>query len=88
MARERHRTEGSPHDRLTRLANAMLEHLEDQPEYLGERAIVFVTGLENGGIAMMGYEDDIDATADVLLHLEVMLATQGKTLMVVPVGKG
>lgn len=87
MSKER-RSEGRPHDRLTRLGEVMLAHLEAQPEYMGEKAIVFVTGLETGGIAVMGYEKDSEAIGDVILHLEAMLATQGKSLIVVPIGSG
>jgi hypothetical protein len=85
-----HRTEHDPHDRLTRIAAAMTATLEQHPEYDpgGDVAIVFLSGGEprQGGTAMFGYDDDLDAMLDLLEHMRAVF--DGKSLMVLPIGEG
>jgi len=85
--RERPTTsKGEPHDRLTRLANAVLRNIEEHPEYeKGMRVIVFVNFEERGGIGAHGYEDQKEAIVDLFIHLQAMFATIGKELQLMPI---
>jgi hypothetical protein len=87
MANE-HRTE-EPHDRLTRLCQRVLELLEAEPEYDGERCVIFISGEGNGGLMMHGYENDSEAVADVLIHLKAIMAANGRQMIIAPIkGRG
>jgi hypothetical protein len=82
------RTEGQPHDRLTRLCDAMTTALEAHPEYRdGDKAIIFLDSDvdQRGGLVMAGYEDDTDALA-AIVHLTAVFEANGKTLRLVPLG--
>lgn len=81
------RTEGEPHDRLTRLCDVMTRALEADPEYRdGDKVIVFLDDGDRGGIQLFGYESDVDAMADLLTHLKAIFEANGKTLMIMPIG--
>jgi hypothetical protein len=81
------RTEGEPHDRLTRLCDAMTKALEADAEYRdGDKAIVFLDDGDRGGIQLFGYESDTDAMADLLIHLKAIFEANGKTLMITTIG--
>jgi hypothetical protein len=90
MPRVTGRTEGEPHSRLTRIADAMTEVLDHHPEaYPSDRAIVLV---ENdggdGGIGLTGFDDAADALASLLVHAQVLADATGKKLMMVPISDG
>lgn len=92
MADEK-RTVGEPHDRLTRIANAMLDAGNVHPERKDEKAIVFLTSEleQRSGIALGGYEDnasDLEAMVDLILHLQAIFRANGKQLLLVPLGEG
>ena len=75
------RTEGRPHDRLTRLAAAMTDALETDPEYQdGDKAIVMLDDGTRGGIVLHGYDDDVQAMTDLLCHLKAIFEANGKRL--------
>lgn len=84
MDRKSHRSD-NPEERVTRLANAMLEALEADEEY-GEdvRAIALVypnTG--RGGVGLHGvrYRGNVEAAVyDALQSLDALLQTIGKSL--------
>lgn len=77
------RTEGEPHDRLTRLAAAMTDALDHHPEAAGdEKAIVMLDDGRRGGIHMHGYDDDLDAVAALFTHLQAILEANGKTMQI------
>jgi hypothetical protein len=79
------RTEGEPHDRLTRLCDAMTRTLEAHPEYdANVKAVLFLDDGERGGIVLHGYDDDTDALVDIFGHLKAIFAANGKTLIVAP----
>lgn len=79
------RSEGTPHDRLTRITDAMTTTLEGHPEATGdERCLVLLYDGTEGGIVMNGYEDDAEAIVDLLVHLRAMFKANGKELAVVP----
>jgi hypothetical protein len=74
-----------PHDRLTRLCAAMTEAMEAHPESQGdEKCIVLLHDDEDSGIQMHGYEDDVEAIADLLIHLRAIFRANGKDLTIVP----
>lgn len=83
------RTEGEPHDRLTRLCAAMTEALDAHPEHGDEKAIVFLQASDGrGGIVLHGYDDDVDAMADLLVHLTAIFEANGKQLLIAPLREG
>lgn len=82
MADEVRTTE--PHDRLTRLCAAMTDALDAHPEHGGEKCIVFLQDGKQGGLQLHGYEDDMEAMADLFMHLKALFAANGKTLMFAP----
>jgi hypothetical protein len=79
-----------PHDRLTRLCAAMTDALDAHPEHDDEKCIVFLHSPADsrGGIQLHGYDDDLEAVADLLVHLRAILETNGKTLIIGPIGTG
>ena len=83
-----HRSEGEPHDRLTRLCGAMLDALDAHDERGGERCVIFLQDGDDGGLVMHGYSDDADAIVDIILHLRAILRSKGADLVVAPLGKG
>lgn len=77
------RTGGKPADRLTRLCDAMTSALEADPEYRdGDKAIVMLDDGSRGGIVLHGYDDDMQAMADLLTHLGAVFEAGGKTLRI------
>lgn len=83
------RREDHPHDRLTRICDAMITTLDEHPEN-GEdvKCIVFLDNGARGGMVLHGYDSDTDAMVDVLMHLKAIFKANGKELMVVPIGSG
>ena len=81
------RTEGEPHDRLTRLCAAMTTALDAHPERGEEKCIVFLQDSERGGLQLHGYEDDTDALVDLFLHLRAIFRAQGKELVLAGLNK-
>lgn len=85
MADEKRTTE--PHDRLTRLCAVMTEALEADPEHGPDiKCIVFLDNGQRGGLQLYNYEDDTDAIVDLMLHLRAIFRSNGKDLMLVPMG--
>ena len=84
------RSDGEPHDRLTRLCAAMTDALEAQPGTDDVKAIVMLQDAERGGLQVHGYEDQVEAMVDLLGHLQAIFEANGKTLAVapLPVGRG
>lgn len=66
MSDEKRTTE--PHDRLTRLCDAMTQTLEQHPERGEEKCIVFLQDSERGGLVLHGYDSDTEAMTDLFLH--------------------
>ena len=84
------RSYDDPHDRLTAIADAMLDAMKKHPDATGnERAVVFLAdpSTRMNGTGML-VDDEVDAVVIVLEHLEAMLAVQGKRLVVLPLGEG
>lgn len=68
-----------PFDRLTHLSVRMTEPLEEQENH-DVKAIVFLRDDHHGGIQLHGYEDEIKAMADLLIHLQAIFKAAGKRL--------
>ena len=76
-----HRTEGQPHDRLTRICDRMTKTFDMHPEHLStDKCIVFLEDGKMGGLSLHGYDDDTEAMVDLLMHLKAMFAANGKRL--------
>lgn len=88
------RSEGTPHNRQTRLANEALDVLKANPEYKGEKLIVFLDGEKTSAIGISGYDEDHpnEPLVNLFMHLRAMFAAQGKELalfgMNKPMGRG
>jgi len=80
-----------PIDRLTRLCDAMTDALEAHPECDDTvRCVVMLQAGERGGIVTYGYDDtgnDLDAMVDLIIHIKAIFEANGKTLMVMPLGR-
>jgi hypothetical protein len=77
-----------PHDRLTRLAAAVVTAIEDHPEARDDDQVIVM--LNNGpehGLAMAGYEHFTEGSAAMIRHLQAVFAAEGKELRVVEVGQ-
>lgn len=71
------RRELEPFDRLTHMANEMIEDLPEDVQ-----AIVLLTdGDWNGGV-LAGWETDIDAVAHMIQHLKAIFKTNGTTMSI------
>jgi hypothetical protein len=80
------RTQGKPHDRLTRICDAMGKAMDAHPETrLGDKAIIFLDDGQHGGISLHGYNNDVDAMADLLVHLTALFKANGKELQIIPI---
>lgn len=72
-----------PHDRLTRLCDAMTDALENHAEYSDEiRCAVFLSDGDKGGIVLHGYDegDSMEAMVDLFVHLRAIFRANGKDL--------
>lgn len=86
MPDEPQRTEGEPHDRLTRLCAAMMDVFDVHAEHgEGDKAIVMLDDGHRGGIVLHGYDDDMDAMVDLLVHVRAVFRASGKDLQLITV---
>jgi len=74
-----HHVGNEPADRLTELCARMIEAFEADPLYLeGDRAVVMLDdGVGKAGLVVSGYDDQSDAMADLLVHMEVLFEANG-----------
>lgn len=80
MADDPRRTE-EPHDRLTRICDAMTKTLDMHPESRPtDKCMVFLQNGRQGGLVLHGYDDDSEAITDLLMHLKAMMRANGKQL--------
>lgn len=88
MADEK-RSEGKPHDRMTRLGAAMIETLEANPEYRDTvRTIIFLTDGDRSGVALHGFASDHQAMAEIFMHMRAVFRANGQDLLFAPLGQG
>ena len=80
-----------PIDRLTRLCDAVTDALEAHPEHGDDvRCVVMLSDGTRGGLVTHGYDetgDDTDAMVDLIIHLKAVFEANGKTLMIMPLGR-
>ena len=71
-----------PYDRLSRLAAAMTDLLEADPEYQGETAVVMLSSAADGQCMthLAGYEDETEAVVDMFIHLRAIVRATGRDL--------
>ena len=82
------RTEGEPHDRLTRLCAAMIDALDTHPERGDEKCMIFLQDEKRGGLVLDGYDNDTEAMADLFMHLRAIFRANGKELLLAPLNRG
>lgn len=82
-----HRSE-QPHDRLTRIADRLSDHLSADAENPADdvRAIFMLDDGGKGGLVLHGWEDDRDAMASLLLHVQAVFEANGMSFQVHPLG--
>lgn len=68
-----------PHDRLTRLANSLLDHIPPDDHDVG--VIVLCTDENGGGLGASGHKDDAEAIAAMFFHLKAIFAANGQDLI-------
>jgi hypothetical protein len=73
-----------PHDRLTELCAQMTEVL-NEPENNDIKAIVFLNDDNRGGIQTHGYDDPMEATADLFVHMRAIFRALGKELELIAI---
>ena len=79
--------ETEPFDRLTRITNRMLSVAEADPEWdAGDKMIIFMDAVANNksGLALHGYDDDLEAVAHLFMHMRAIFRANGKDLMMAP----
>jgi len=82
-------TSNEPHSRLTRLTNKAIDAVVSDPEYTNEiKLLVLIDDGENGGIGLSGYDGTDEAITDLLTHLDAVVQSTGRKMMVVPIGRG
>lgn len=77
-----------PHDRLTRISDAMSKTMDLHPEKLpGDRAVIFLDSRDEnrGGICIHDYDDDIEAVVDLFVHLRAIMRANGKDMEIITV---
>lgn len=82
------RTEGEPHDRLTRLCAAMTDALDAHPEHGEEKCAIFLQDGDRAGLVLHGYDNDTEAVVDLFVHLRAIFHANGKELMFAPLNEG
>jgi hypothetical protein len=82
------RTEGEPHDRLTRIADRVAASASAHVEYEGDKVIVFLNDGERGGIGLFGYDNDMDAFMDLFVHMRAIMRANGKEMVIAPLRGG
>jgi hypothetical protein len=86
MTEEPHRTE-EPHDRLTRICDAMTNTFDAHPEHQSDdKCIVFLDGDNRGGLVLHGYDDDMEAMVNLFMHLRAVFRANGKDLEIIALG--
>jgi ABC-type hemin transport system substrate-binding protein len=83
------RTEGDPHDRLTRICNAMTAAMDSHPEQrASDRCIIFLSDDERGGLVISGYDSDAEAMTELFGHIAAVFETHGKKLVITTISEG
>jgi hypothetical protein len=82
------RTEGEPHERLTRIADRMTDAMDADPEVRDtDKCIVFLDDGERAGMCLHGYTDDREAIVSLLMHLTAIFQANGMKLDLMTLGE-
>jgi hypothetical protein len=73
-----------PVDRLTQLAADVMEGL-DTEENSDVRGILMLDDGKRGGIIMHGYEDGVEAMADLFIHMRAIFKAHGKDIELIAI---
>jgi hypothetical protein len=68
-----------PVDRLTKLCDEMTTVLHE-PENDDVKAIVFLHDPNRGGIVLHGYDSEVEAMAELFLHIKAVFNSIGKDI--------
>jgi hypothetical protein len=68
-----------PVDRLTDLCAEMTVPLE-RPENADVKASIFLHDTERGGIVLHGYDDEVEAMAELFVHMKAVFNSIGKDI--------
>lgn len=81
------RKTNEPHDRLTRICDAMTTVFEAHPERGAAKCVVFLDDDEErkGGLVMFGWENDAAAVTAVVMHLRAIFRANGADLEIITV---
>lgn len=78
----------TPKDRLTRICDKMTVTFDMHPETRPkDRCMVFIDDGEMGGIVLHGYDDQVEAMTDLLLHLRAIFRSAGKEFDIMFMGE-
>jgi hypothetical protein len=73
-----------PQDRLTRICDDMTKVFDHHPEHIdGDKCMVFLDDGHRGGIVLHGYDDQVEAMTDLLMHMKAMFKSAGKNFDIV-----
>ena len=83
------RTEGEPHDRLTRICDQLLDTFDAADEKQdGDKLIVFISDGTKSGIGIHhDWEDPSAAVTALFIHLQAMMKSIGKEMIIVPINQ-
>lgn len=73
-----------PVDRLTGICAEMTKVL-DEPENEDVKGIVFLHDEKRSGIELHGYEDQMEAVAELFVHMKAIFQSMGKDLIFIGV---
>lgn len=78
-----------PNGRLTRICESMIRALEGHPELSDDQCCILLmeastneTNQRIGGLVLRGYENELDAVTDLLVHVGAILKANGLQLQV------
>lgn len=75
-----------PHDRLTRICDAMTNTFDGHPEHhAGDRCMVFLDDGKRGGLVLHGYHDETEAMVALFGHIQAIFRASGKDLQIIAI---
>lgn len=88
MVHVNRRTEGEPHDELTRLGSDLIDVLKADPRGEEVQAIIMLSRRDRTGISMYGFPDDMEAVTMLFMHLRAIMRVHGKEVVIAGLGQG
>ena len=81
------RSEQEPHNPLTELCDQMLDVIHT-PEHQHLKAVVMLADDSNeGGMGLHGYDDEVDAVTDILVHAKALIESSGTGARIVVINR-